>query len=180
MLYRDVSGVVAVEFATLSTVFFGMVFGIFLIVYVNLAQAQLDQASEAAARAVMTLQSADTASLQQTIQSSIAAMIDPTQVQISLTPYSSIPTTSVTNNPTLTYKKGKLKTQFQQNFGSSGQIMVLQLVYQLPVFTTPYLSIVSLYQNTNTKTKKVSTYNNNTHELVSTQVFVEEFSAPSS
>ena len=150
----------AVEYALLSPLFIALLVSALVVSYVEFARAQLDQASEIGKRVVLTGKATNLPALQKAVCGAIGGLVSCNQTMISLTPYSSFAAVN-TANPTLTYNAdGSVANAWSQNFGASGSIMVLQLIYQLPVFGAPLFG--------------VATQSNGNFLLVSTQVFVRE------
>lgn len=159
-ILHDRSATAAVEFAVLAPMFIATLLAALVAGSVELARAQLDQAAEVGKRAVLTGNATTTSALQTAICGAIGGIIPCSQIMINLTPYTSLSSIS-TSNPVLTYgNNGSVSNNWTQNFGNSGSIMVLQLIYQLPIVVGPMFSF--------------ATQSNGSYLLVSTQVFVRE------
>jgi Flp pilus assembly protein TadG len=140
--WRDRGGVSAVEFALVAPIFISIVLGIIQVAIVWFAKTELQSATEAAARLVLTGQTSATAYNTQAkflnaLCANLPVIFQCGQVMINLAPQASISSVS-TATPTLTYNSsGAVTNTFSYNPGTYGQIMVLQVLYQLPVVAAP-------------------------------------------
>ena len=140
--WRDRSGTTAGEFAIIAPIFFSIVLGVIQVAIVWFAKTELQSATESAARLVLTGQTSATAYNTQAkflnaLCANLPVIFQCSQVMISLAPQASISSVS-TATPTLTYNSsGVVTNTFGYNPGTSGQIMVLQVLYQLPVVGAP-------------------------------------------
>jgi Flp pilus assembly protein TadG len=154
----DTSASVAIEFALLGPAFFGLALSALLVSYVEFAGAQLDAASRSAARAVMIGQATNITQVKAAVCGAIGGIVPCNEVMVSIAPAGSLSSINAAT-PTLTFDaNGAVTNPWSSNFGSSGSILVMQLVYQLPVVAAPLFSFGSL--------------GNGARMLVSTQVFV--------
>lgn len=122
-----------------------MILGTLEVGYIYLAKTELNRIAMQAARIVET---GNAASLSQSqfgtaACGNLAVILQCNGLMISLTPQTSC--ASVTNTlPTLTYNSnGSVANVFNYSPGTGGQIMVIQLLYQLPVFGAGLLNFSS-------------------------------------
>jgi len=137
-LRRSESGAVAVEFSMLIPLIVLMMLGALDLAYIYLAKTELSRITQDVGR-VVRLGNAQTLS-GQTFQNmacaDIVVILQCSGLIVNLTPYSSCAT--LTNNaPQLTYDaNGNVTNSLVFNPGGPGDIDVLQISYQLPVFGT--------------------------------------------
>ena len=140
--WRDRAGTSAAEFAMVMPIFISIVLGIIQVAIVWFAKTELRSATETAARLVLTGQTNATAYNTQAkfltaLCANLPVVFQCSQVMINLAPQASISSVS-TATPTLTYNSsGTVTNTFGYNTGTYGQIMVLQVLYQLPVVGAP-------------------------------------------
>jgi Flp pilus assembly protein TadG len=140
--WRNPVGTTAVEFALIAPIFISIVLGIIQVAIVWFAKTELQSATETAARLVLTGQTSATAYNTQAkflnaLCANLPVIFQCSQVMISLVPQASISSVS-TATPTLTYNSsGGVTNTFGYSPGTYGQIMVLQVLYQLPVVAAP-------------------------------------------
>lgn len=161
---RDVSGATAVEFALIAPVLAAIIFATLQAAVVYFAKTELQSATETAARLVFTGQTSTTYatefSFQNALCANLPAIIQCGGVMISLAPQASISSVS-TASPTLTYNsQGQVTNTFAYNAGTANQVMVLQVLYQLPVVAGPLFNF--------------STQSNGQALMVATVVFENE------
>ena len=155
-----VSGIVAIEFAFLLPMFAAVLFAALEIGTVYFVRSDLDLATQEAARAVMTHQVTTSAQLTSTFCSELSALIDCNSLMINLTPYTSLGSVNA-GNPVLTFNAdGTVANSFTQTFGATGNVMVLEVVYQFPVVGSGLIPFISQH--------------NGYTPIVSNYVFVEE------
>jgi Flp pilus assembly protein TadG len=160
----DRTGSTAVEFALVAPIFVGLAMATLQSAVIWFAKTELQAATETAARLVFTRQSATYASqatFQTQLCNNLPALINCNNVVITLTPQVSISAVS-TSPPPLTYSASGALTNTGTTFspGVNGQVMVLQVFYQLPVVAGPLFDF--------------ATQPNGTLQLVSTVVFQNE------
>jgi len=158
----DVSGVSAVEFAILAPMFIGLVVVAIMTSVIFLAKSELDAATQAAARLVMTGQAASVADVKTGLCNNIGGMFTCANFMVNMNSYTSSALDSiVTSTPTITYNtNGTVSNTWGTSPGTAGSIMVLQVMYQFPVVGG------SLFSFGNTS--------NGMALLISTAVFVNE------
>jgi len=160
----DASGVSAVEFALLAPLFMGLVFVSLMISVLYLAKSELDAATQAAARLVMTGQATTSAQLQTGLCNNIGGIFTCGSFMVNLKSYSLSgfdSASTATATPTITYNAdGTVSNNWGTSFGAVGSIMVLQVLYQFPVIGGSLFSFGST--------------SNGSALLISTAVFVNE------
>jgi Flp pilus assembly protein TadG len=142
---RDKAGVTAVEFAFVAPVFIAIVLAILQVAVAYFAKTALQSATQTAARLVFTGQTGTTynskAKFQQALCANIPVIIQCNGLLISLAPQGSLSSVS-TATPKLTYDaNGNVTNTFTYNAGAGNQIMVLQVLYQLPVVAGPLFGL---------------------------------------
>jgi Flp pilus assembly protein TadG len=161
---RDRTGATAIEFALVAPVFISLALATIQSAVIWFAKTELQLATETASRLVFTGQTANAyaslSNFKTALCPNLPAVIQCNDVMINLTPQASISAVS-TAPPTLTYNPdGSVSNNFNYNPGASSQIMVLQVMYQLPVVAGPFFDF--------------STQSNGKLLLVSTVVFQNE------
>jgi Flp pilus assembly protein TadG len=166
----DARATTAVEFALVAPLVIALILGAMQIAVIYLAQAELENAAEQAARIVLTNQApasgaAGQASFVDTVCGYLPALFSCSGVMVDLEAQSISPTSSdalVLTPPTLTYgSSGQVTNSWNYNPGSPGKLMILRVMYQWPVVAGP-LGLV------------FSDLANGTLFLSSTQVFQNE------
>jgi Flp pilus assembly protein TadG len=148
-LVRSQRGMAAVEFAMVAPIFLGMMLGILQITLIFFARETLETVTEYAARGVLVGQVQSAALTQSQFQTQVCgkipALFKCAGLMIDLQPASSLSTVNV-SEPGLTFdSSGNVTNSWQFNPGSNGQIMVLRVMYQWPLFTGPLgLSLANL------------------------------------
>jgi len=162
----DQSAVAAVEFAAISPFFIAIVLVSVMTGVIYMARSQLDAATEIGARAAMVAPTGTMTigQLQTTICQAIGGFFNSSSncggLMINITTYASLAAISTTT-PTLNYGgTGAVTNTWNTNFGSTGSIMVLQVMYQFPMIG------MSLFN--------FATQGNGSDLLVSTAVFINE------
>jgi len=167
---RDVKATTAVEFALVAPLVIALILGAMQIAVIYLAQAELENAAEQAARLVLTNQapasgSAGQASFQSAVCGYLPALFTCSGVMVDLEAQSVSAESSdalVMTPPTLTYgSNGQVTNSWNYEPGSPGQLEILRVMYQWPVVAGP-LGLV------------FSDLANGTLLMVSTQVFQNE------
>jgi len=139
----------AVEFAMVAPVFLAMMLGILQITLIYFAKETLETVTESAARGVLTgqVQSAGMtqAQFKAAVCASVPALFNCNGLMIDLQPATSLASIN-TNEPSLSFDAGgNVTNPWQFNPGASGNIMVLRVMYQWPLFTGPLgLSLANL------------------------------------
>jgi Flp pilus assembly protein TadG len=153
-------GTTAIEFALIAPVFLSIVLAGLALGLALLARAQLDEATQKGVRAVQVGVATTQAQLKTAICNAIGGLIDCSGLMINLNSYNSLASMN-TATPALTYDgSGHVTNNWAANFGPSGSIMVLQVMYQYPVLSGPLFNFAS--------------QGNGALLLASTQVFVQE------
>jgi len=172
----DVSATTAVEFALVAPLVIALILGAMQIAVIYLAQAELENAAEQAARVVLTNQapasgSAGQATFASTVCGYLPALFSCSSVMVDLEAEAVCANSSdalTLTPPTLTYNSaGQVTNTWNYNPGSPGTLEILRVMYQWPVFAGP-LGLV------------FSDLSNGTLFLSSTQVFQNEQSGSSS
>lgn len=161
-LARRQDGGPAAEFALIAPIFIVLIFATAQVAVIYLANAYLETAAEDAARLVLTNQATTlTAAQFQTAlcNNYISALFNCSNIMVNLTAATS--TTSIsTAAPTFT-STGALANSLTFSVPSTGQIAVLQVMYQWPVIGLPLgFNFANL--------------GNGTYLMMSTQVFMVE------
>lgn len=115
-----------------------MILGSLEIAYIYFAKTELSRITQDAARIVRlgNAQNLTATQFQAMACADIAVVLQCSGLMISLTPYTSCATVA-NANPTLTYdSSGNVNNVFSFNPGAPGDIDVLQISYQLPIFGT--------------------------------------------
>lgn len=111
------------------------------------AQQALQTAAVAAGRLILTGQVQNANLTQSQFQTNdvcplLAAMFTCSKLYVNVQTYNNFSSAS-TASPTLTYNgSGTVSNTWAYNLGSPGQVMVLQLVYQWPIISGPFGSVV--------------------------------------
>lgn len=164
--FRRTDGAAAIEFALVAAPFFGLIVGILDLALLFVAQASLETAVERASRLVLTNQ---TASLGLTTQAQFANEVcsflpgafNCSALMVDLQTASTFSSAN-TSAPTLTYNSsGQVTNAWQFNAGSPGDIEVMRVMYQWPVFPGP-LNL------------KIANLSNGSYLLMATAVFRNE------
>ena len=169
-LRGDIDATTAVEFAMVAPLVIALILGAMQIAVIYLAQAELENAAEQAARLVLTNQapasgSAGQASFQNAVCGYLPALFSCSNVMVDLEAQTVNANSSdalTMTPPTLTYNSsGQVTNTWNYNPGSPGTLEILRVMYQWPVVAGP-LGLV------------FSDLSNGTLLLSSTQVFQNE------
>lgn len=169
-LAGNVRATTAVEFALVAPLVIALILGAMQIAVIYLAQAELENAAERAARLVLTDQApasgtAGQASFASAVCGYLPALFTCSAVMVDLeaqTISASSSNALTLTPPTLTYNSsGQVTNSWNYNPGSPGTLEILRVMYQWPVFAGP-LGLV------------FSDLANGTLLLTSTQVFQNE------
>jgi Flp pilus assembly protein TadG len=156
----DERAAMAVEFAIVAPFTIALVLITLMTSIIYLARSQLDAATQVGARAAMLGTATSRAQLTSAICGAVGGLLDCSKLMVNLNTYSTLSTIN-TAKPTLTYDaSGAVTNAWSANFGSTGSIMVLQVMYEFPMFGTSLFNL--------------STQANGTDLLVSTAVFINE------
>ncbi len=158
-------GVATIDFALVCLPFIALIFAILGTGILFLAQQQLESAVEQSGRLVMTGQ-VQNQNLNQTqfsnlVCSQIYALFNCHNLMINMAVAASFSAAN-TSQPTLTFNaQGQVTNQWSYNPGQAGDIVVLQVMYQWPVFT-------------NLLNFNLSNLSNGNHLMMATSVFKNE------
>ena len=142
----DVSATTAVEFALVAPLVIALILGAMQIAVIYLAQAELENAAEQAARYVMTNQapgsgSAGQTSFQNTVCGYLPALFTCSNLMVDLEAQAINANSSdalTMTPPTLTYNAGgQVTNSWTYNPGTPGKLMILRVMYQWPVVAGP-------------------------------------------
>jgi Flp pilus assembly protein TadG len=133
-LFADRSGSVAIEFSIVFPMFAAILLAIVQLAIIYFAKAELISATQTVGRQVFTGNAATTeANFQTALCANLPVIIQCSGVMINLQPQASLSNVS-TAPPALTYDgAGNVTNTFTYNPGTNSQVMVLQVMYQLPV-----------------------------------------------
>jgi Flp pilus assembly protein TadG len=151
---RQRGGAVAVEFALIAVPFFLIVMATVQTAVVYMAQQELETVTEQASRYILTNQATgDTqAQFATTVCSQVSALFNCNNIMINVqnygtgTSFSSATTTA----PTLTFNAaGQVTNTWVFSPGTNGDIVVVQVMYQWPIFLKPFSFNLSNLSNGN-------------------------------
>jgi Flp pilus assembly protein TadG len=148
---RDTRAATAVEFAIIAPLFIGLLISILETGIYFFAQNVLQAAAVQSGRLFLTGQ-AQASNLSQTqfasnVCPSIRTLFTCGSLMIDVNTYTSFSGAN-TSTPTLTYNaQGQVTNTWNYNMGTAGQIMVVRLMYQWPVFTGPLALLVPNVSN---------------------------------
>ncbi|MCI4679720.1 pilus assembly protein [Rhodoblastus acidophilus] len=135
-------GIASLEFALIALPFFAILFAIFQIGIVYLADNLLETATEKAARQLLTGQVQNAGLTASQFTSAICPNLPvfftcPSGVMVDLQDVSSFSSANL-SAPTLTYdSNGKVTNNWQFQTGGAASILVLRVMYQFPVYLGP-------------------------------------------
>ena len=140
-LARNERGMAAVEFAMVAPIFLAMMLGILQLTLIYFAKETLETVTESAARGVLTGQVQNAGLTQAQFKAQLCGMVPAlfncNGLMVDLQPATSLATVN-TGEPTLSFAgDGSVSNTWQYNPGASGNIMVLRVMYQWPLFTGP-------------------------------------------
>ncbi len=142
----DTGATTAVEFALVAPLVIALILGAMQIAVIYLAQAELENAAEQAARLVLTRQapvagSSGQASFKTAVCDNLPALFSCSGVMVDLEAQTISAKSSdalILTPPTLTYgSSGQVSNAWNYNPGSPGQLMILRVMYQWPVVAGP-------------------------------------------
>jgi Flp pilus assembly protein TadG len=146
---RRQDGAAAIEFALVAAPTIALILAILQVSIIYFAQEELETAVEQSARQVLTNQApaagttttsqqAALATFATTVCNNLPALfVCPSGVMINLNPVASFANANVPT-PVLTYNPdGTVSNQWTYNPGGPGDIMIMQVMYQWPVFLGP-------------------------------------------
>jgi Flp pilus assembly protein TadG len=134
-------GTAAIEFAFVAPAFLALLIAIFQVMIFLFSQAVLQQAATSAGRLIMTGQAQNSGLTQAQFQSDVCPMVSAlfncSNVMVNVQTYASY-SSAGTSTPTLTYNaQGQVTNSWSYNPGTPGDVVVVQLIYQLPVVSGP-------------------------------------------
>jgi Flp pilus assembly protein TadG len=137
----DVGAATAVEFALVAPLVIALILGAMEIAVIYLAQAELENAAEQAARLVLTNQAPTQANFQTAVCGYLPALFTCSGVMVDLEAQSVSAESSdalIMTPPTLTYNSsGQATNSWNYNPGSPGKLEILRVMYQWPVVSGP-------------------------------------------
>lgn len=160
-------GAVAAEFALLALPFFAILFAIFQIGVIFLAENELETATELTARQLLTGQgqAAGLTSSQfiSGLCSNLPVFFSCSGVMVDLVATTTFASANVDlTPPTLTYNaQGQVTNSWNFQTGGTGSVLVLRVIYQFPV----YINLLGL---------NLANLPNGTHRMMTTSVFAVE------
>lgn len=140
---RDLRGATAVEFAILAPIVIATILGALQIAAIYLAQAELENAAEEGARLVLTnqAQSISASAFQSAVCGYLPALFTCANVMIDLESQAVSAGSSdalIVTPPTLTYgANGAVTNGWAYEPGTAGQLEVLRVMVQWPVYVGP-------------------------------------------
>ncbi len=151
---RRRDGATAVEFALIAVPFFLVIMATVQTAIVYMAQQELETVTEQASRYILTEQATNFTQAQfaQTVCNQVSALFNCSGLMINVvnygagTSFSSASTTA----PTLTFdSKGNVSNSWQFSPGTNGSIVVVQVMYQWPIYLKPFNFNLSNLSNGN-------------------------------
>src|SRR5579872_3511596 len=135
------NGATAVEFSLVSAPFLALLTGIIQTFLVFFAGSQLETIVSKTSRLILTGQAQDQGLSQSAFATklcaNVAVLFNCSGLMIDVQAYSSFSTAN-TASPTLTFNaQGQVTNTWQYNPGGPGQIVVVRVMYQWPVFLGP-------------------------------------------
>jgi Flp pilus assembly protein TadG len=140
-------GVTAVEFALVAPLLIGLLVAIFQVTFFLFAQMNLQNAAVSVGRLIMTgqVQNAGTSQanfLTNDVCPLLGPMFTCSKVYANVQSYTNFSGASTTA-PTLTYNgSGAVNNTWAYSLGNSGQVMVVQLIYQWPIISGPLHAVL--------------------------------------
>ena len=159
---RARNGATAVEFALIAPAFLAMLFAILETTLFLFAQATLQNAAMEAGRLFMTGQAQNGNVTQSQFESDVCPMVQAlfncSNLMVNVAAYSNFSSANA-STPTLTYNgSGAVTNSWSYTPGTPGQVMVVQLIYQWPIVSGPFGSVLSNLGNGTTEMMGVSAF----------------------
>jgi Flp pilus assembly protein TadG len=134
-------GATAVEFALVGPPFLATLLAIFQVTIFLFAQQVLQNAAVEAGRLFMTGQAQNASTTQTQFASDVCPMVQPvftcSSLMVNVQNYTDFANANA-SAPTLTFNgQGQVTNSWSYDTGTPGQVMVVQLIYQWPVFSGP-------------------------------------------
>ncbi|WP_164852739.1 TadE/TadG family type IV pilus assembly protein [Novosphingobium umbonatum] len=151
-LLASKSGATLVEFALVAPAFFALIVAIFQTAFLFLAEQGLQTSADAAARLLLTGQTTTNAYTAAQFKTAACTTLPPflscSRLYIDVSTASSFSAATL-GAPTITYdSSGNVTNSFNYTTGSSGQIIVLRMIYLWPTLTGPLgFSLVTTGKN---------------------------------
>jgi len=151
---RRRDGAVAVEFALIAIPFFLIVMATVQTVIVYMAQQELETVTEQASRYILTNQATNDTQAQfaSTVCQQVSALFNCNNIMINVQNYGTGTSFSgaSTAAPTLTFNSiGQVTNTWTFSPGSNGDIVVVQVMYQWPIYLKPFSFNLSNLSNGN-------------------------------
>jgi Flp pilus assembly protein TadG len=138
--FADERGATAVEFGLIAPAFIALLVGIIQTFLAFFASQLLEQIVISSSRVILTNQAQSQNMTQsqftQLVCSKVVILLNCSGLMIDVQAYSGFGGVN-TSAPTLTYNAGKVSNAWQYNPGQPGQIVVVRLMYEWPVFGGP-------------------------------------------
>jgi Flp pilus assembly protein TadG len=156
-------GVTAVEFAMVAPLLIGLIVAIFQVTFFLFAQMNLQNAAVAVGRLIMTgqVQSAGTTQanfITNDVCPQLGPMFNCANVYANVQSYNNFSGAS-TAAPTLTFAaNGTVNNTWAYNLGNSGQVMVVQLIYQWPIISGPLHAVLPNLGNGNAEMMGITAF----------------------
>lgn len=159
---RARNGATAVEFALIAPAFLATLIAILETTLFLFAQATLQNAAVEAGRLFMTGQAQNGNVTQVQFENDVCPMIQALftcgNLMVNVAAYSNFSSANA-SEPTLTYNAaGQVNNTWSYTPGASGQVMVVQLIYQWPIVSGPIGSVLSSLGNGTTEIYGVSAF----------------------
>ena len=156
------SGATAVEFALVAPAFLALVIAVLETTLFLFAQATLQNAATQGGRMFMTGQAQNAnltqAQFQNDVCPMISALFNCNNLMVNVTAYSDFSSASA-SAPTLTYNgQGQVNNTWTYVPGTPGQVMVVQLIYQWPIVSGPFGSVLKNLGNGTTEMMGVTSF----------------------
>jgi len=136
-------GAAAVEFAMIAIPFFLIIMATVQTAVIYMAEQELETVTEQSSRFILTNQGGNytqTTFASKVVCPQVVALFNCNNLMIDLEDYGSGTSFSGANTgaPTLTFNKGVVSNTWSYTAGNPGDIMVLHVMYQWPVFLKPF------------------------------------------
>jgi Flp pilus assembly protein TadG len=136
-------GATAIEFAIIAVPFFLIIMATVQTAIIYMAEQELETATEQSSRYILTNQGGNynQTTFAKVVCNQVVALFDCSKLMIDLEDYGSGTSFSSANTaaPTLTFKPdGSVGNAWSYTAGAPGDIMVLRVMYQWPVFLKPF------------------------------------------
>ncbi|HEY1735581.1 MAG TPA: TadE/TadG family type IV pilus assembly protein [Methylovirgula sp.] len=141
--WRRREGATAVEFGLIAVPFILIIMATVQTAIVYMAQQELETVTEQASRYILTDQSTNSTQAQfaQTVCNQVSALFNCNNLMINVVNYGTGTnfSTATTTAPTLTYNSnGTVSNTWSFSPGTNGSIVVVQVMYQWPIYLKPF------------------------------------------